>query len=143
MVTFLCEIKYITNYIVDYIEKYIWIKCPPPSNENNITILIKYPIVKRYPTQKESMSLQTHAEEDLRSRSDFVFAASTDWARAEISTDMRISDIPCLSNNRLTCAVARSSGSKSNRFTNFNDCCKESMELDSITADDGTNIDFP
>lgn len=52
------------------------------------------------------MSLQTHAEEDLRSRSDFVFAASTDWARAEISTDMRISDIPRLSNNRLTCAVA-------------------------------------
>lgn len=39
---------------------------------------IKYPIVKRNSLQKESMSLQTLDEEDLRSRSDFMFGSSTD-----------------------------------------------------------------
>ena len=113
LVNFLCECLFPLNVST--------------SDQNNITLLhefsgpfkshnilelmrgdegIRYPIVKRDPLQKESTSLQTPAEEDLRSRSDFVFAASTDWAGGKFSYDILVSDVPCLSNNRLTCAVA-------------------------------------
>lgn len=40
---------------------------------------IKFPIVKRDPDMEESNVLQTPAEVDLRARSDFAFAASTNW----------------------------------------------------------------
>lgn len=39
---------------------------------------IKFPLVKRDPLREASATLQTPAEVDLRSKSDFVFAASTE-----------------------------------------------------------------
>lgn len=67
---------------------------------------IRYPIVKRDPFQKKSTFLQTPAKKDLRLLFDFVFAESTNWAKKEFSYNILVSDVPCLSNNCFTYAVA-------------------------------------
>ena len=46
---------------------------------------IRYPIIKLAPYEAKWKVLQTPAEEDLRARSDFVFAASLDWFRDQTS----------------------------------------------------------
>ena len=71
---------------------------------------IKYPLVKRYPFKEEPDVLQTLAATDLRSRSDFVFAVSTNCFgqrfRHDIEMTARDFPIPGLSNDLLCCAVA-------------------------------------
>ena len=68
---------------------------------------IKFPIVKCHGNQPKSDILQTPAEEDLRSRSDFVFAASTSLLSKKVMLKMSLAaNVPCLSSNPSTCGVA-------------------------------------
>ena len=68
---------------------------------------IRFPLVKCHGNQPKSNILQTPAEEDLRSRSDFVFAASTSLLSHEVMQIMSLAfNVPCLSSNSLTCGVA-------------------------------------
>lgn len=72
---------------------------------------IKYPLIKRDASREKSQNLQTPAQDDLRSRSDFVFAASImildsttrDCVTEATSPEFRI---PCISNDLRSCAVA-------------------------------------
>ena len=68
---------------------------------------IQFPIVKCHGNRPKSNILQTLAKEDLRSRSDFVFAASTSLLSEEVTFKMSLAaNVPCLSSNSPTCGVA-------------------------------------
>ena len=70
---------------------------------------IKYPLTKRYQNEEKLDFLRTAAKEDLRARSDFVFAASLNWfgkrVQSKIKTASRSFPVPCVSNNLRSCAV--------------------------------------
>lgn len=71
---------------------------------------IKYPLVKCNASQEKSEWLQTPAQDGLRSRSDFVFAASimilneTTRTQAKLATNSEFC-LPYLSNDLRSCAV--------------------------------------
>ena len=72
---------------------------------------IKYPLIKCDPSQEKLERLLTPASDDLRSHSDFVFAASImilDETTREIAQLATTPDfrLPCLSNDLQSCAVA-------------------------------------
>lgn len=68
---------------------------------------IRFPLVKCHGNQLRSNILQTPAEEDLRSRSDFVFAASNSLFSEDVTFRINLAvNVPCLSSNSPTCAVA-------------------------------------
>ena len=58
---------------------------------------IRLPIIKRHHDQEISKILQTPAEEDLRSRSDFVFAATTSLFTEDVLSNFSIvTNVPSL-----------------------------------------------
>lgn len=72
---------------------------------------IEYPIIKYDPIQEKLEWLQTPAPDDLRSRSDFVFAASITILDETIRLQVQLATagkfrFPCLSNDLRCCAVA-------------------------------------
>ena len=68
---------------------------------------IKFPLVKRDPFRPASKTLQTLAEVDLRSRSNFVFAALTkSYFQDKIRTISEDHSISGISDNLCFCAVA-------------------------------------
>ncbi|MCJ1345292.1 hypothetical protein MMC31_003498 [Peltigera leucophlebia] len=67
---------------------------------------IKFPLVKRDLFKKASNTLQTPAEVDLRSRSDFVFAALAEFYVQSIRKLTDSFSIPGISDNSYYCAVA-------------------------------------
>ena len=68
---------------------------------------IRFPFVKYLDNQPKSNILQTPTEEDLRSRADFVFAASTSLISKKVLIKMNLAtNAPCLSSNSPTCGVA-------------------------------------
>ena len=71
---------------------------------------VKYPFIKHVQDEEKFESLQTPANEDLRARSDFVFAASLNWFREEVRLGIKLRgktfSVPCVSNNLRSCAVA-------------------------------------
>ena len=77
---------------------------PGPFKSHNLHKLemgdegIQYPIVKRNSSQEVSKRLQTLAEEDLRSRSNFVFAASTCCLHEDIRCFIGQLKVPCVFN---------------------------------------------
>lgn len=80
---------------------------------------IKYPLVKCDPSQRKSKFLQTPAQDDLRSRVDFVFVAS--FMILDATTRVRIVGMtantfrfPCLSHDQHSCAVAIIAEAKAN-----------------------------
>lgn len=67
---------------------------------------IKFPLVKPDPFKKPSDTLQTPAEVDLRSRSDFVFAALTHSYLERIQPLTDNFSVPGVADNSYYCAVA-------------------------------------
>lgn len=67
---------------------------------------IKFPLVKRDPFKKPSDTFQTPAEVDLRSRSDFVFAALSKFYIEDILKLNSMCSIPGIADNSYYCAVA-------------------------------------
>ena len=71
---------------------------------------VKYPFIKHVQDEEEFEYLQTPANEDLRARSDFVFAASINWFERLVQSKIKLIgnsfSVPCVSNNLRSCAVA-------------------------------------
>ena len=67
---------------------------------------IKFPLVKRDPSKKPSDTLQMPVEVDLRSRSNFVFAALTHFYLERIQPLAKDFSVPGVANNSYYCAVA-------------------------------------
>ena len=71
---------------------------------------VKYPFIKHVQDEEEFESLQTRANEDLRARSDFVFAASINWFERRVQSKIKLasreSPVPCVSNNLRSFGVA-------------------------------------
>lgn len=104
-------------------------------------LAIRFPLVKRDSFRPASKTFQTPAEVDIRSRSDFVFAASTKFYFPDnIRTVSEDHSLPGISDNLLLLCRCNSSGSKSNFLATFIYCFKEPMELADVPADNGTNI---
>lgn len=84
---------------------------------------IRFPFVKCLGNQPKLNILQTPAEEDLRLRADFVFAASTSLISKKVMFKMNFAiNVPCLSSNFPTCEVAISAEVKANSLqTSFAD----------------------
>lgn len=70
-------------------------------------LAIRFPLVKRDSFRPASKTFQTPAEVDIRSRSDFVFAASTKFYFPDnIRTVSEDHSLPGISDNLCSCAVA-------------------------------------
>ena len=80
---------------------------------------IKYPLIKVDSSQEKVECLQTPTQDGLRSRSDFVFAASimildaTTRGQVKLATTSEFR-LPCLSNDLRSCAVAIVAEAKAN-----------------------------
>lgn len=120
LVHFLCECLFPLKVSTPGEDNFaIILEFPGPFKSHNLKELlkgdegIKYSIVKRNSPKEESQFLQTPAEEDLRSRSDFVFAASADVLGKKIRKISQLfGTVPCVSNGGRTCAVAIVAGVK-------------------------------
>ena len=113
LTVFLCRCLFLPEVDTSSEEKVtLLFEFPGPFKSHNLHELvrgeqaIKFPLVKRDPFRKAWDTLQTPAEVDLRSRSDFVFAASTEVYVKLIQTLTDSFSIPGVSDNSYYCAVA-------------------------------------